>query len=396
MAFQKTLPRDWVIGNTRLLQTANGDRSQSRTARGTNVEVTRATTSDLQRTSRDVQDVLSRRIDEVNRRKQDLQHCNQELFLEISYLEEHKDKTTKALQSTELPLEISTQCQQWRDGRIGKDLVDDDVDAELAKEQQLLRSIRQALQQSVRDCEGQLRLLRAAKYKIDADIQDKETAEGIDMSCASLNTTHRDITRNNTWTPDDHEGMEPHEWDAFTLENIAQATRERESSVLLRSTIDTLLQKHADEQLTQANAVDDAFNRRIAEISSAKHAFETSLSETRTELEELGQSLAGMDRAISDNDAPLKLAETRLERRRARPNVELVRDPVHHELVAEVQQILAANEQLKGTKAAAEKAHRALVVAQNELEEDIRVKTNSLNIDNQCMRRRQHYKYRPT
>lgn len=54
-----------------------------------------------------------------------------------------------------------------------------------------------------------------------------------------------------------------------------------ESSISLRSTIDTQLQRYASEQLTQANAVDDAFNKRIAEISSARHAFETSLAEVQ-------------------------------------------------------------------------------------------------------------------
>lgn len=137
------------------------------------------------------------------------------------------------MQSTELPLEITLQCQQWREGRIGQDLVEDDVDAELAQERTLLQSVRQGLQQSERDCDGQLRLLRAAKYQIEADIRDKETAEGIDMSCATLNTTHRDITRSNNRGYDVHEGKEPHEWDAFTLDNIARATHERESADFL-------------------------------------------------------------------------------------------------------------------------------------------------------------------
>ena len=45
---------------------------------------------------------------------------------------------------------------------------------------------------------------------------------------------------------------------------------------------------------------------------------------------------AGLRKALRDKEAPLKVAQTRLEARSHRPDVELCRDPPHHRLVEEV------------------------------------------------------------
>ena len=119
-----------------------------------------------------------------------------------------------------------------------------------------------------------------------------------------------------------------------------------------------------------------------------------SLTETESEINQQEKSLKEIEQAINDKMPPLKLTETRLYKRAARPNVELVRDKVHQALLAEAQQLDRTIEELNQDKADAESAHRALVRAENELHEDIRTKVNSINLDNQCMQRRQHYKYR--
>ena len=44
-------------------------------------------------------------------------------------------------------------------------------------------------------------------------------------------------------------------------------------------------------------------------------------------------------KGIRDKEAPLKVAQSRLEARTHRPDVELCRDPPHHRIVEEVGQI---------------------------------------------------------
>ena len=46
--------------------------------------------------------------------------------------------------------------------------------------------------------------------------------------------------------------------------------------------------------------------------------------------------IEALKKALRDKGAPLKVAQTRLEARSHRPDVELCRDPPHHRLVEEV------------------------------------------------------------
>lgn len=46
-----------------------------------------------------------------------------------------------------------------------------------------------------------------------------------------------------------------------------------------------------------------------------------------------------LKKAIANKEAPMKVAQTRLETRTQRPNVELCRDPAQHRLFSEVQEI---------------------------------------------------------
>lgn len=79
------------------------------------------------------------------------------------------------------------------------------------------------------------------------------------------------------------------------------------------------------------------------------------------------------------------LAQTRLELRSQRPNQELVRDPVQYGLVDEVSEISGSIEQLQTSLADSENTLKALIRSQLSLEENIRVKANSLHIEGQCM-----------
>lgn len=51
------------------------------------------------------------------------------------------------------------------------------------------------------------------------------------------------------------------------------------------------------------------------------------------------KNIEGLKKAILDKEGPSKVAQTRLETRTHRPNVELCRDTVQYRLIREVQEI---------------------------------------------------------
>ena len=90
--------------------------------------------------------------------------------------------------------------------------------------------------------------------------------------------------------------------------------------------------------------------------------------------------------ALEQKAGPMQLAHTRLHLRSQRPNNELVRDPVQYRLVDEVGEIEHSAQQLLERLAESEATLKRLNRNELVLEEDIAIKTNSLQIDrDQCM-----------
>jgi len=90
--------------------------------------------------------------------------------------------------------------------------------------------------------------------------------------------------------------------------------------------------------------------------------------------------------AIADKEAPLKVAQTRLEERTRRINVELCNDPVMKGLQKEIAEIRESVRILKDKLRQAENAMARLRKTKSTLEHDISVKENSIMIDSKaCM-----------
>lgn len=54
------------------------------------------------------------------------------------------------------------------------------------------------------------------------------------------------------------------------------------------------------------------------------------------QIQEIEENIARLEKAIEDKTPNLKVAHTRLDVRKDRPNVELCRDPVQYRLISEV------------------------------------------------------------
>ena len=69
--------------------------------------------------------------------------------------------------------------------------------------------------------------------------------------------------------------------------------------------------------------------------------------QTEEEIADLEEEIRRLNDAIAAKTNPLKLAQTRLENRTYRPNVELCRDNVQYGLVDEVKQLEASKASLE-------------------------------------------------
>ena len=110
----------------------------------------------------------------------------------------------------------------------------------------------------------------------------------------------------------------------------------RSSSQRLRGEVDNLITQCANEMWSHWNNTNMAFQQRIQESTDTHNKLQSHLSKTMQEIYDQEKHIEALRKGLRDKEAPLKVAQTRLESRGHRPDVELCRDPPHHRLVQEV------------------------------------------------------------
>ena len=99
------------------------------------------------------------------------------------------------------------------------------------------------------------------------------------------------------------------------------------------------------------------------------------------QMNEMEENIICLGKSINDKEQPMKLAQTRLDTRTNRPNVELCRDPVQYRLIQEVNAIENSVGNLEARQSNAEPSLKGLIRNQLDLEEDTGVKAIALFID---------------
>jgi len=188
----------------------------------------------------------------------------------------------------------------------------------------------------------------------------------------------------------------PDSWARFTQENIARSQRERAASERLRGEIDSCLRACANEMWNHFNSVNNSFNTRIRETTDTRNKLQSHLQRTMQEIFDMENNINLLRKAIQDKEMPMKVAQTRLDERTRRINVELCNDPVMKSLQREVNEIRDSVRILKERLKASELSLARLMKTKATLEHDISVKDNSLKTDSQyCMGMRKGFPMDP-
>lgn len=119
-------------------------------------------------------------------------------------------------------------------------------------------------------------------------------------------------------------------------------------------------------------------------------------SQVMDEMTKMKENIDMLKRSIYEKEKYMQVAQTRLEKRAYRPNMELCRDVPKFRLVDEVRELEAALDSLKRRLQDAVRAYQALEQQKLALEQDIAVKTTTLEIDRDlCYRLRQGMSWQP-
>ncbi|XP_040434947.1 tektin-1 isoform X1 [Falco naumanni] len=383
-------PSEWDIANKMQCASTESQKSRSECM----IAESQRLLDEIKKTTQKIQSGVNKKIEqrreEIKFWKQELDKKHEQIVHETEVLLTFKTRLEKSLESCKEPLVIAQKCLLNRQRRAGIELVHDEVEQELVKEAEVLQGVIALLGRTLEQTNEQIRLNRSAKYSLEMDLKDKFTALMIDDYCASLTNNIPDTRYADNAVKIEGNFVSPEDWIDFSNMNIEKANEQRNNSLALRALIDSIFLQTANDMRKQCEMVNVAFRKRVKEVKDAKHKLETLLAMVIDETASQEKNIAALKKAIADEEGPVKVAQTRLESRNHRPNVELCYDTVQYRLTSEVQEIAKNIQRLKDTLAQAETELKGLSRRQLSLEEEIQVKENALYIDEVlCMQMRE-------
>ncbi|NXI05637.1 TEKT1 protein, partial [Pachycephala philippinensis] len=392
-------PSEWHTANMMQRASTESQKSRSECVTAESWRLVDEIEKTTQKTQTDVNKKIEQRREEIKFWKQELDNKLEQIVHETEVLLTFKKRLERALEGCKEPLVVAQKCLLYRQRRVGIDLVHDEVEQELLKEAEVLQGIIALLGRTLEQTNEQIRRNRSAKYNLEMDLKDKFTALTIDDYCASLtNDTPHIIYADNAMKLEGN-FVSPEDWIDFSNINVEKADKQRNNSLALKALIDSILSQTANDMRKQCEMVNTAFRNRVKEVKDAKHKLETFLVMVMDETASQERNIAALKKAIADKEGPVKVAQTRLEARNRRPNVELCYDTVQCSLMNEVQEItkniqrqveMMQEENLWDALAQAETELKRLSCRQLSLEEEIKVKENTLYIDEVlCMQMRE-------
>ncbi|PVD23265.1 hypothetical protein C0Q70_16529 [Pomacea canaliculata] len=388
-------PPDWFTNSYAISTNAERQRSASHEVRQESRFLRNETDSQTKWDQYSNNVRLADRIDHIRKWKEILEKTLADLDKEIADLSEAKELTEISLEAKNIPTDANIECLTLREGRQHIDVVQDEVENQLHKEKEVIEGIKRALQQRIGEAFEQLCLLQEARQQVQADLQDKNIALGIDIDQYNLSDRSPLIS----YKPDSLRVPKgtttPQQWEDFSRYNKERADAEMLASTRLREAIHHTLHQTTNDLEAQKTATEYAYRKRIHEFQRAKDELEWQKKLTLDEIAQMENDIRGIEEAIRAKINPTKLAETRLENRTYRPNVELCRDAPQYGLTDEVKQLQATKKALEEKLRQAQHALDGLQKNVHRINDDLTDKNNSLMLDNHCMDVRQKMNIKP-
>jgi len=381
--------RDWVAHSAVA-------RRRAATSTRERTEQTRSSTKlHLQRTGGQVRHTFHERVMEINEVMKKLKQSKKQSDVECSLMENSFGALVMFLENRfEWPLKANSLCRVLRDGRIGIDYVEDEVDMQLDREFEMLQQGHESLLKVREQAEDFLGTLRTLSQQVADDTKRKKAATNCDNQLQKLSldaetlrlnlnilnpALSKSMVSNDDWVHASADLM------AMVEQNVAESKQLRKSMSDYQSDIDQKLKRY-ESDLTSA------LRERLVEYEEASFEDENILKQCRYEISTLNLEIQSIHKSIDSQMQPIKRNTTRLERRKdRRPNEEQTDDLVQASLVKEAAEISAAVQALTAELEVNEANMVELRKMESMLEEDIMIKTRSIKIEKKCIYNRSYF-----
>ncbi|XP_042300905.1 tektin-2-like [Sceloporus undulatus] len=382
---QRYTLRDWNTSRELLVTNAERQRFASHQIRQEGRALRNETNNQTKWDEHDNRTRLNERIECVGQWKETLDKYLTDVDMEINALTQMKEQAERALQAKNLPLDVAIENLTLRESRRDIDVVKDPAEDELYKEVEVIDATKKALQQKVSEAFEQLCLLEEARQQLNFDHRAKMEALEIDRTCVSLNINSPNISYKVNPTRVPIGSLSPEQWDQCSQYNRDRAEAEMKASSELREAVALTISQTDNELEAQRVATEFAFRKHIHQLEKALDELRWQQKNTLEEIAEMKDDIRRLEEDLRNKVSNLKLAHTRLETRTYRPNMELCRDQAQQGLTDEVHQLEGTIAALKQKLAQSQDALDALYKDLYRIQEDIKIKSNSLSLDNKCI-----------
>nr|XP_046194219.1 tektin-3-like isoform X3 [Oncorhynchus gorbuscha]XP_046194719.1 tektin-3-like isoform X3 [Oncorhynchus gorbuscha] len=334
------------------------------------------------------------RANNVNFRRLESSRRHAESFWrETSRLIQSKEQLTRRTQSDSSRWigERITEISFWR-SELGFEL------EQLLRDTERLRQVKFRLDRALKETDGPLQMSQECQFQCQnlndgvIDVVEKELVQEVSV----IRSSQEQLGRTRDKVQKQLDVSVPVSWVQYSEDNIGKSASERRATRELTELVEGTLVAAARDMWSQYNRVNAAFTLRVNQTTHARNTLQQHLAKTLQEMHQTERTISDLEGSIWAMRAPLRVAQSRLEERTYRPNIELCRDQPHTRLLSEVSALQDTVLSLRQRLSEAQATLQQLAGCKSVLEQELYTKAHSLFIDQErCLGLRKTYPSTP-
>ncbi|XP_064809536.1 tektin-3-like [Oncorhynchus masou masou] len=334
------------------------------------------------------------RANNVNYRRLESSRRQAESFWrETSRLIQSKEQLTRRTQSDSSRWigERITEISFWR-SELGFEL------EQLLRDTERLRQVKFRLDRALKETDGPLQMSQECQFQCQnlndgvIDVVEQELVQEVTV----IRSSQEQLERTRDKVQKQLDVSVPVSWVQYTEDNIGKSASERRATRELTELVEGTLVAVARDMWSQYNRVNAAFTLRVNQTTHARNTLQQHLAKTLQEMHQTERTISDLEGSIWAKRAPLRVAQSRLEERTYRPNIELCRDQPHTRLLSEVSGLQDTVLCLRQRLSEAQATLQQLAGCKSVLEQELYTKAHSLFIDQErCLGLRKTYPSTP-
>uniref|UniRef100_T1J0B2 Tektin n=1 Tax=Strigamia maritima TaxID=126957 RepID=T1J0B2_STRMM len=275
------------------------------------------------------------RIEQVSQWKYRLEKSLDEIECQINEMIKIKDDIERESEEMVRLQDINKICIVTRDRRQNLELVSDEVQEELIKESQVLEETRNSYEDKCKTLFDEICQLRQIKDDLEGELLKKDINLDVDFKQAEMKEENKKSLKPFVEEAA-KETQEVENWTEKCLNEIENAQKEVSKAREMKCFCLQLIARLRSKWMAQKELTDFQYRKRIHQIQLAINQLEWDRRKLINEAGHAREVIAKMENDWRLRKDALKMAETRIEKRKVKPEGERTEDEVSKGLVIEM------------------------------------------------------------